>query len=77
MNGLSIKTSVDFLNFLKNDGRFLCNASLFGHTIKFLKISDRAFKYVLKLFEISIAFVLNLTLGLTRDNNHLNRFEII
>ena len=33
-----------FLNFLKDDGRFLCNASLSGHTIKFLKISDRAFK---------------------------------
>ena len=49
-NGLSIKTSVQsikhtqFLNFLNDDGRFLHNASLSGHTVKFLKISDRAFK---------------------------------
>ena len=50
LNGLSIKTSVQsimhtqFLKFLKDDGRFLRNASLSGHTIKFFKISDRAFK---------------------------------
>ena len=50
LNGISMKASVksvmhtQFLKFLKDDGRFLRNASLSSYKKKFLKRSDRAFR---------------------------------